>query len=110
MKKNLLFIFLLGSATLFAQVSEGYRSKDGNLNKVDAGIQSGPSIIFIRGDRVLSQFQKPALSYSGGISFQYNFSKIIQIHTEINYERKGSLEKTPFYLTDQYGNVTGTVT
>jgi hypothetical protein len=116
MKKNIslivLFFTLPFSKISYAQVSSGgYNgtlSKDDNMNQVDVGITGGPSLISLRGNDYLKQFGKPAIGFSGGISFQYNFPKIFQLRTEFNFERKGCIESGEFQFMDSVGNVIGT--
>ncbi|MCC6691151.1 MAG: PorT family protein [Bacteroidia bacterium] len=77
----------------------------GQQNKIDIGLVGSPSIIFLRGNDIIKQYHKPAVGFSGGLFFQYNFPKIFSIRTDIQFERKGSLVTGTIYYTDNFGNV-----
>ena len=74
----------------------------GQTNKLDLGIEGGPSVIFLRGNHLIDEFHDPTLGFCGGVFVQYNFSRIASIHTSIFYERKGSA--STIQLTDINGS------
>ena len=76
----------------------------GQQNKLDIGIEGGPSLTSIRGNKMFKKYNHPTLGYSGGLSFQFNFPKKFSVRTGFAYERKGSVHTIPF--TDAYGNTT----
>lgn len=76
----------------------------GQQNRLDIGVEGSPSITSIRGIDILREFYHPTLGYSGGLSFQYNFTKKVSFRVEGLFERKGSVLKEIF--TDEYGNYT----
>ncbi|BBE20684.1 hypothetical protein AQPE_4878 [Aquipluma nitroreducens] len=79
----------------------------GQTNKFEFGIEGGPSLISLRGNDIIDQYQNPTIGFSGGPFFQYNFKKIISLRTNLAFERKGSTAKTQAF--DEYGNSLGNV-
>ena len=77
----------------------------GQTNKVDIGVEGGPSLIFLRGNDLIDNNHKPAMGFSGGLFFQYNFKKVISLRTNIAFERKGSVSTAQ--STDLNGNPLG---
>lgn len=71
-------------------------------NKFDFGINAGAGLVNLRGSETFNEKQNSMIGYTGEFFFQYNFKKIISIHTGIAGELKGSSSK--IMLTDQYGN------
>jgi hypothetical protein len=61
----------------------------GQQSKIRLGIETGPSIVFLRSNPHNSQLYTN-IGFSGGLSFQYNFSKLFSLVTGVSYERKGS--------------------
>ncbi|OFY87283.1 MAG: hypothetical protein A3F72_17450 [Bacteroidetes bacterium RIFCSPLOWO2_12_FULL_35_15] len=45
----------------------------GQQNKIDIGIEGSPSLIFLRGNDIIKKYHKPAIGFSSGLFFQYNF-------------------------------------
>lgn len=80
----------------------------GQTNKFDIGVEGGPSLIFLRGNTVIDEFQKSTIGFSGTLFFQLNFKKIISLRTNIAYERKGSVFNGE--ITDANGNSLGEAT
>lgn len=74
-------------------------------DKISLGAQVGASMISLRGNEIIQKFHEPALGYSAGLTFQYDFTENIALHTGISYDKKGSLVKGTAY--DVNGNVTG---
>jgi len=74
-------------------------------NKFDIGVEGGPGVSQFRGDYSLS-FQ-PILAGAAGVTFQYNFPKIISIRTCLDYERLGWKDYYTgwFPLPPTYGSV-----
>jgi hypothetical protein len=62
----------------------------GQQNKIDLGVEGGPSITFQRGNEILSTYNKLNIGFSCGLFFQYNFPKIFSLRANIAFERKGS--------------------
>ena len=80
----------------------------GQQNKFDIGLEGGPSLTFLRGNELLEKFNEPKVSFMGGLSFQYNFPKIISIRTGFAFERKGAVAKGT--MLDINGNNIGNFT
>jgi hypothetical protein len=62
----------------------------GQTNTFDIGIESSPSLIFLRGNPEINNIQKPTIGFSGGIFAQFNFNRFLSLRTNIAYERKGT--------------------
>ena len=73
----------------------------GQTNKFDIGVEGGPSLIFLRGNDLIDNNHKPAIGFSGGLFFQYNFKKVVSLRTNIAFERKGSV------FTEQSTDING---
>jgi hypothetical protein len=80
----------------------------GQTNRIDLGIEGSPSLIFLRGNDIIDNYHKPTIGFSGGLFFQYNFKKVISLRTNIAFERKGSIMKSP--AADENGNPLGVIT
>ncbi|MBN4065980.1 PorT family protein, partial [Candidatus Amoebophilus asiaticus] len=80
----------------------------GQTNKFDIGLEGGPSWTSLRGNDILEDFNDPTIGYSGGLTFQFNFPKLISLRTNIAYERKGVIAKTQ--AADINGNPIGEIT
>ena len=74
----------------------------GQTNKFDIGLEKGPSLTSLRGNDYVEDFNDPTIGFSSGLTFQYNFPKLISIRTNVAYERKGAFSK--FQFTDIAGN------
>ncbi|MDP1726954.1 MAG: porin family protein [Bacteroidota bacterium] len=96
---KLIFIglLILNSGTIYGQT-----------NRFDIGIEGSPGLTFLRGNDFIDKYHNTTMSFSGGFFFQFNFKKIISLHTNIAYERKGSI--TTAQATNMYGNSIGEVT
>ena len=69
-------------------------------NKVDIGIEAGPSLIFLRGNKIVYNYSK-GIGFAGGPSFQYNFGNHLALKTNLFIERKGAIAKG-FTTADDY--------
>ena len=70
---------------------------------LDLGVEGGPSVIFLYGDKFFSQHEKPACGFSGAFFVQYNFPKVLSVRTNIAFERKGNMTSGILEATDQNG-------
>lgn len=70
--------FVVISATAFGQT-----------NKFTAGYEKGLTLVSMRGNTILNSLQKPKLSFSAGIFFQYNINNNFAFRTNLSFERKG---------------------
>jgi hypothetical protein len=98
MKKVIVFAFILVS---FYRVF-------GQMNRFEIGAEGSPSLIFLFGNKVLRDNHKPFIGFSGGAYFQYNFSKMISLRTDIAFERKGSC--FPLTFTNEIGETIEQIT
>jgi hypothetical protein len=57
-------------------------------DKINVGIEGGGGFRYFRGNSIVDK-ENSILGYSGGLIFQYNFSKIFSFKTGITYDRKG---------------------
>ena len=62
----------------------------GQTNKFEVGFEGGPSLTYLRGNDNIKEYYTPNLGYSGGITFQYNFPKIVSLRSGLSFERKGA--------------------
>ncbi len=99
---NKLSIILLGSLTFYSLVLVG------QANKFNIGLEGSPGLTSLRGNDILEKFNDPTIGFSGGLTFQYNFPKLISIRTNIAFERKGAIAKNQ--AIDVFGNQIGEVT
>jgi len=99
---NKLNIILLSTIIFCSTVSFG------QTNKFDVGLEGCPSLTSLRGNDFVEAFYDPTIGFSGGLTFQYNFSKLVSIRTNIAFERKGAIAKTQ--AIDIFGNPIGEVT
>ena len=74
----------------------------GQKNKIDVGVEGGPSIAFQRGNEILSSYNNLRIGFSCGLFFQYNFPKLFSLRSNIAYEQKGS--SMSFSTIDTNGN------
>jgi opacity protein-like surface antigen len=79
----------------------------GQTNKFEAGLEFGPSLKSLRGNDFIDDNKDISFGFSVGLTFQYNFPKLISIRTNISYEKKGSSSK--FKATDELGNPIGDI-
>ena len=79
-----------------------WASANGQANRFEIGSEGGPSLISLRGNDSLEDFNAPAVGYSAAIAFQYNVSQLVSLRTSLAYERKGALLK--INATDISGN------
>jgi len=97
LQKLIVIVFILCSSLTFAQT-----------NKFEVGLEMGPSLVSFRGNDILDNNNDLSFGFSSGLTFQYNFPKLISIRTNISFERKTLT--TQYMVTDQYGNETGEIT
>ena len=72
-------------------------------------LQSQRSVkLFLKNFPILEKFNDPTIGFSCGLTFQYNFPKLISIRTNIAFERKGAIAKNQ--AIDEFGNQIGEVT
>jgi hypothetical protein len=64
-------------------------SSFGQLKKIDVGYEKGLSLVSMRGNFVLNDFQKSKLSFTIGVFFQYNLNANFALRSNISFERKG---------------------
>jgi len=77
----------------------------GQLNKFEIGISTGPSLISMRGNEIIDEFHKSTIGFSAGSSFQYHFTRVVTLRSDVTFERKGSILR--YNLTDMNGNSLG---
>lgn len=95
LKRSLtLFIFFLSSLTY------------GQAGRSFIGIEAGPSLVSVRGNVIVENYDKIAMSYAINISYQHNLNNIFSLHTGIGYERKGA--RFSYTVTDFAGMPMGT--
>jgi len=80
----------------------------GQINRYEVGVEGGPSLTYLRGNEFLEELNDPTIGFSGGLTFQYNFPKIVSLRTNVSFERKGAITKSNF--TDSNGNPIGEFT
>lgn len=97
LRNSILIVLILCSSLTFAQT-----------NKFEIGLEMGPSLISLRGNDIIDKNNDLSFGFSSGLTFQYNFPKLISIRTNISFERKGLT--TQGTATDQYGNQIGEIT
>ncbi|MEI7595029.1 MAG: porin family protein [Bacteroidota bacterium] len=91
MKNYAIFILLLGLTT----------NAIGQENKVEIGIEGGPSFSYMRIYPIISGYSTSGISaYSSGVFFQYNLKKWLSIRTNLSYERKG--DNYRYYYNDAH--------
>lgn len=98
---------MIREITLLVTVLSIWTSVNGQVSKFEIGLEGGPSLTSLRGNDILEDFNDPTIGYSGGVTFQYNFPKLISIRTNITYERKGVVAK--FNAKDINGNQIGEI-
>ncbi|MCX6246173.1 MAG: porin family protein [Bacteroidetes bacterium] len=70
----------------------------------EIGIEGGPNVSIWYGDSYWGNYFDYGIAFSGGFTFQYNFSKVFSIRTNISFERKSVNSK--HYVTvfgDEWG-------
>lgn len=93
---SLFFLVFLLPVLMLAQVG-----------KYALGIEGGPSLISMRGNPANDTINSPAISFAGGIFFQYPLQKIISIRANLVFERKGAVAFGEIWVTDDDGNIKG---
>ncbi|MBI9039206.1 MAG: PorT family protein [Bacteroidales bacterium] len=93
--RNLVLIILISSSSLIF----------GQTNKFEVGLEMGPSLKSLYGNDALAN--DVSIGFLGGLTFQYNFSKLVSIRTNISFERKGLTTKS--IAIDVNGNVIGEI-
>lgn len=66
-----------------------WTSLHSQIGKFEIGIEGGPSLISLRGNKIIKETNITTIGFSSGVSFQYNFPKLVSIRTNITFERKG---------------------
>ncbi len=79
----------------------------GQTNKINVGLEIGPSLRSLRGNDFLKN-NEISFGFSGGLTFQYNFTKLLSLRTNISFERKGLTKK--IQATDEFGKPIGETT
>ena len=77
----------------------------GQDNKSVIGLETGPGIRSIRGNEFIDDYKILAGGFSGGLSYQYNFTKRVSFRTNLSYELKGFSVK--LQTTDDEGRMLG---
>jgi hypothetical protein len=93
-KYILIITILLSSGSLLAQ-----------NQKINLGLQGGPSATFLWGNRFLEPSEEIAQNFTGGLTFQYNINRIFSLRTELAYARKGN--SLDIQVRDDQGNILG---
>jgi hypothetical protein len=62
-------------------------------NRFNGGIEAGPGVTLLYGNQILKAWNRPDAGCAAGLSFQYNFEKIVSIRTGIDYQHEGSAVK-----------------
>jgi len=104
MKKH--FLVLLA----FFLVDQFCFSQKSPFNKIELDIEGGPNLSFMYGKSYTVDNVKSGIGFQGGFSFQYNFSRLLAIRTDISFERRVIKGKDEVTFTDELGNVIGTGT
>lgn len=78
MKKLLLIVFMFGTVLVFGQ-TKGF----------SVGLEAGPSLRLVKGNKIINSISDPALGFSGGMMLQYRFTRLVAIRTGVSFERKG---------------------
>ena len=78
----------------------------GQKNKFDVGVEGSPSLTFIRYYFPFPEKIFPIIGFSGGFFLQYNFPKTFSLRTNIDFEKKGTIDKVT--LSDVSGNSVNT--
>jgi hypothetical protein len=95
MKKSISLLLLITLATLTSA----------QQNKFNAGLEFGPGVNMLFGNEMLRQNAEASPGMSAGLTFQYNFPKILSLRTGVVYDKKGCDFVVIF--TDYNGNRTG---
>jgi len=80
----------------------------GQSKKINLGVELGPSYTFLWGNHFISENNDPTNGYAAGFAFQYNFSNLFSLHSNLAYEKKGT--KSTANLRDDQGNFLGLFT
>lgn len=77
--------------------------------KFEIGIQGGPNYTAMRfKNDMIQEYNKPRMSASGSIFFQYNFSNLFSFRFDPGFE-SWSYKTKDFVATDPAGNIIGTI-
>ncbi len=60
------------------------------FNNIYLGPEGGPGVTFLWGNSQILQDRVPIVAGTAGYAFQYNFTKIFSIRTDLAYERAGT--------------------
>ena len=77
----------------------------GQNQKMNLGIQGGPSATFLWGNSVLDPFDQIAANFSAGLTFQYHLNQTFSLYTDLAFARKGN--KVAISLRDDQGYEVG---
>ena len=80
----------------------------GQENELKIGIETGPSLISIRGNDLANQNQSQFSGYAGGLTLQYSLHPNFSVKTNLAYERKGA--RSTAEITDPLGALLGETT
>lgn len=111
--KGIIFLWMLIGfclTTTFGQVVQPYsKLLAKKQNKLDIGIELGPSLVYIEGNSFLvtSESRIFDASFLGGISLQYNFPKFLSIKSGVLFDRKGGANR--FRGVNAVGNIDRTI-
>ena len=97
--KNLRALLLVFACITLFSVSTAFGQLD---SKHVIGFEGGAGISFLRGLENIEKYHEPAMCFTAGISYLYNFSERFSFFSALDYERKGSVVKTT--ATDQSGD------
>lgn len=74
------------------------------FSKMEFGVHGGPGYSIFFNQRPMlnprNNSRPPYSSFAAGVSYQYNFTKMVGLHIETNYERKGDF----YYLLNGWDN------
>lgn len=75
-------------------------------NRVDIGIEGGPTVATMFGNKVLTDYNNPRPLYTGGLFIRYNLPRFLSFQTGAYFERKGATGKVG--MTNLVGEPIGT--
>lgn len=83
----------------FAWATGSATAQTGNI---ELGVQGGISLISLRGNDFIDDYNSPTMGFSGGLFAQYNFTERVALRIDPGFERKGSIYD--WIGTDAEGN------
>lgn len=96
LRKLITIGLIFSSSLIFAQ-----------MNKIHFGMEAGPSLKTLYGFDTVDE-NELSIGFSAGLAFQYNFTDLLSLRTNISFERKGWTTKGE--ATDEMGNPIGEMT